>query len=154
MRTLKMFVLVALAQVFLMGAAFAQVHGTAEEAKVLVEKGLAHIKAVGIDKAAEDITAKDGKWLEKDLYVIIIKFDGTMVAHGANKAMVGKNFIDMKDANGKLFTKDMGDLTKTKGSGWVDYLFTNPVSKKTEPKSTYAVRIPGYEGYIGVGIYK
>ena len=154
MRALKMVVLLAFAQMFLVAAALAQSHGTADEAKALVEKGLAHIKAVGIDKAAEDINAKDGKWTEKDLYVIIIKFDGTMVSHGANKAMVGKNFNEMKDANGKYFTKDMAEMVKAKGSGWVDYLFTNPLTKKIEPKSTYAVRIPGYEGYIGVGIYK
>jgi cytochrome c len=154
MRTLKMFVFLTLAQGFMMGAALAQVHGTADEAKALVEKALVHIKAVGVDKAAEDINAKDGKWTDKDLYVIIIKFDGTMVAHGANKAMVGKNFNEMKDPNGKFFTKDMADIVKAKGSGWVDYLFTNPLTKKTEPKSTYAVRIPGYEGYVGVGIYK
>lgn len=154
MRKLKTFVVLALAQAFLMGAALAQVHGTADEAKALVAKGLAHIKEVGIDKAAADFTAKDGGWQQKDLYIIVIKFDGTMVAHGGNKAMVGKNFIEMKDANGKLFTKEMGDVVKAKGSGWVDYLFTNPVTKKTEQKSTYAVRIPGYDGYIGVGIYK
>jgi cytochrome c len=154
MRTLKMFVLLALAQVFMIGAAFAQVHGTADEAKALAEKAIAHIKAVGVDKAAEDFNAKDGKWLEKDLYVFLIKFDGTMVAHGANKAMVGKNFNEMKDPNGKFFTKDMGDLAKSKGTGWTDYLFTNPLTKKTEQKSSYAVRIPGYEGYVGVGIYK
>ena len=154
MRTLKLFVVLAFAQLLFIGGAFAQAKGTADEAKALVEKGLAHIKAVGVDKAAEDINAKDGKWTEKDLYVIIIKFDGTMVAHGANKVMVGKNFNEMKDPNGKFFTKDMAEMVKAKGSGWVDYLFTNPVTKKTEPKSTYAVRIPGYDGYIGVGIYK
>ncbi|OIR07217.1 cache domain protein [mine drainage metagenome] len=155
MRKLKMFVVLGLLQSFFMGAALAQVvHGTADEAKALVAKGLAHIKEVGVDRAAADFTAHGGGWQEKDLYIIIIKFDGTMVAHGGNKAMVGKNFIDMKDANGKLFTKDMGDIVKAKGSGWVDYLFTNPITKKTEQKSTFAERIPGYDGYIGVGIYK
>ena len=137
-----------------MGAALAEGQGTAAEAKALVEKGLAHIKTSGIEKAADDFTAKDGKWQQKDLYIIILKFDGMMLANGANKALVGKNLLDMKDANGAPIVVQMRDIAKAKGSGWYDYYFSNPLSKKIEPKSTYVVRIPDYEGFIGVGIYK
>ena len=154
MRTLRLFVLLVFAQMLFIGAAFAQEHGTAEEAKALVGKGLAHIKAVGIDKAAEDINAnKDGKWLEKDLYIVIIKNDGTMVAHGSNKILVGKNTLELKDPNGKFFTKESAEAAK-KGGGWVDYMFTNPATKKLSPKSMYSAPIPGFDGFIGVGIYK
>lgn len=134
--------------------AHAQERGTADQAKALVEKGLAHIKAVGVDKAGEDFTSKDGKWQDKDLYIFLQKLDGTMIAHGGNKALVGKNHWELKDANGKLFVREMVDVAKNKGAGWVDYMWTNPVSKKLEAKSSYVVRIPGFEGYIGVGIYK
>ena len=141
-------------QFFLVAGAQAQAHGTAAEAKTLAEKGLAHIKAVGVDKALEEFTVKDGKWQDRDLYIFVIKYDGTMMAHGANKALVGKPMMEMKDANGAYFTREMASLAKSKGSGWVDYLWPNPVSKKTEQKSSYAVAIPGYEGFLGVGIYK
>lgn len=136
------------------GGALAQDRGTADQAKSLVEKGLAHLKAVGMDKAFEDFTAKDGKWQDKDLYVFVVKFDGVTVAHGGNKALVGKNMIDLKDANGQTFIKSMIDMAQSKGTGWVDYMFTNPQTKKTEPKSSYVVRVPGFDGFIGVGIYK
>lgn len=137
-----------------MGNAFAQDRGSADQAKALVEKGLAHIKAAGMDKAFEDFTAKDGKWQDRDLYVFVVKFDGVTVAHGGNKALVGKNMIDLKDANGQTFIKSMIDMAQSKGTGWVDYMFTNPQTKKTEPKSSYVVRVPGFDGFIGVGIYK
>lgn len=135
--------------------AFAQERGTADEAKTLVEKGLAHIKAVGNDKAFADFSDKEsGKWTSKDLYIFANKFDGETVAHGGNKTLVGKNLIDIKDPDGKLFIKEMIETAKTKGSGWVDYSFTDPQTKKLAAKTSYVARIPGYDGYIGVGTYK
>ncbi len=154
MSMLKKIVLFTTLQFIAAFGTYAQERGTADQAKALVEKGLAHIKADGDDKAGEDFTAKDGKWQEKDLYIFVQKLDGTMVAHGGNKGLVGKNHFELKDASGKLFVKEMIEIAKTKGSGWADYMWTNPVSKKLEAKSTYIVRIPGYDGYIGVGIYK
>lgn len=136
------------------GSIWAQDRGTADEAKALAEKALAHIKSVGADKAFEEFSAKDGKWQNKDLYVFVVKFDGVTTAHGANKALIGKNMFELKDLNGKAFLKEMGDVAKNKGSGWVDYLFADPISKKTAAKSSYVLRIPGYEGFVGVGIYK
>lgn len=154
MKKTLLLIVVALAQALLMVGAFAQEHGTATEAKAMVEKGLALIKEVGIDKAAAEITAKDGKWLNKDIYLVIKKFDGTMIAHGVNKAMVGKNQLEAQDANGKFFSKDINELVRTKGQGWTDYMFSNPITKKIGQKSIYAVKIPGYDGWIGAGIYK
>lgn len=151
---LKNIACLLLIQFAVAGAAFAQERGTADQAKALVEKGLAHIKAVGIEKAAEDFSNKDGKWHEKDLYIFVQKFDGATVAHGGNKGLVGKNMIELKDANGQTFIRSMIDTAKSKGSGWVDYVWTNPQSKKVEPKTTYVVKIPDYDGLIGVGIYK
>lgn len=136
------------------GLAFAQERGTIEEAKTLVEKGLAHIKAVGNDKAFADFTDKEsGKWQNKDLYVFVVKTDGTTVAHGANKGLIGKSLIELKDPNGKLFIKEMIDVGM-KGSGMVEYSFTDPQTKKMAPKQSYVARIPGFEGIIGVGAYK
>lgn len=153
MSILRKFVL-SLAIVMMAFGAHAQERGTADQAKALVDKGLAHIKAVGVDKAGEDFTAKDGKWQDKDLYVFVQKLDGTMVAHGGNKGLVGKNHFELKDANGKLFVKEMIEVAKSKGSGWVDYMWTSPATKKVEAKSTFIVKIPDFDGYIGVGIYK
>lgn len=143
----------ALALLASAGLAFAQERGSIEEAKALVEKGLAHVKTAGPDKAFADFTEKDGKWQNKDLYVFVVKADGTTVAHGANKGLLGKSLIELKDPNGKLFIKEMIDVGM-KGSGLVDYSFTDPQTKKMAPKQSYVARIPGYDGIIGVGAYK
>lgn len=133
--------------------AFAQERGSIEEAKALVEKGLAHIKAVGADKAFADFTEKDGKWQNKDLYVFVVKTEGTTVAHGANKGLIGKSLIDLKDPDGKLFIKEMITVGM-KGAGIVEYTFTDPQTKKMAPKQSYVARVPGFDGIIGVGAYK
>jgi signal transduction histidine kinase len=66
--------------------------------------------------------------------------------------MIGKELIDMRDTDGKYFVKERVEIAKGKGSGWQDYKFMNPVSKKIEPKSMYLQR---YEDVIvGCGIYK
>lgn len=135
--------------------AFAQERGTAAEAKAMLDQALAHVKAVGNDKAFADFTDKEGgKWQNKDLYVFVVKFDGTTMAHGANKGLLGKSLIEVKDPDGKFFIKEMIDLGKAKGSGSVDYSFTDPQTKKVGQKTSFIARIPGFEGIMGVGIYK
>ena len=55
--------------------------------------------------------------------------------------MVGKNLIDLKDVDGKAFVKERVDLAQSKGTFWQDYKFTNPVSKKIEPKQMYCEKL-------------
>jgi hypothetical protein len=44
------------------------------------------------------------------------------------------------------------ELAKTKGSGWVNYSWTNPVTKKVGPKTTYIQVVDGY--WVGCGYFK
>jgi signal transduction histidine kinase len=154
---MKLATLVRTAALTLLAAsslAFAQERGSIDEAKAMVEKGLAHVKAVGTEKAFADFTDKEsGKWQNKDLYVFVVKTDGTTVAHGANKGLLGKSLIELKDPNGKLFIKEMIDVGM-KGTGMVEYSFTDPQTKKMAPKQSYVARVPGFDGIIGVGAYK
>jgi signal transduction histidine kinase len=66
--------------------------------------------------------------------------------------MVGKNFIEMKDIDGKEYIKERVDFGKTKTSFWTDYKFNNPVSKKIEPKTAYCERLD--DTVVCGGIYK
>jgi cytochrome c len=153
MKLSKFFKTAVLALFAVASVAFAQERGTATEAKALLAQGLAHVKAVGNDKAFADFT-EEGKWKNKDLYVFVIKFDGITAAHGANKGLLGKSLIELKDPDGKFFIKEMIEIAKTKGSGTVDYSFTDPQTKKMGQKSSFIVLVPGYDGVMGVGVYK
>jgi cytochrome c len=74
------------------------------------------------------------------------------MAHGANEKFVGKNMIDLRDADGKEHIRERMELAKTKSSFWQDFKFVNPVTKKMEPKSMYCERAD--ELVVCGGIYK
>jgi len=147
---MKRFFVVILAVFFLTGTAFAG--GTADEAKGLVEKAAAYIKANGKDKAFAEFTDQKGKFVDRDLYIFAVNFKGLTLAHGGNAKLVGKDMFGLKDADDKLFIQSFIEVAKTKGSGWVDYKWANPVTKKIEKKSTYVMKVDDY--FLGCGIYK
>lgn len=127
--------------------------GTADEAKAMVEKAVALLKDAGPDKAFaafDDPANKD--FHDRDLYIFVRSMDGNTVAHGANKGMIGHTNLDLKDADGKPYNKEMIDLATSKGSGWVDYRWVNPVSHKIEPKSSFIEKVGDY--VVGAGFYK
>ena len=72
---------------------------------------------------------------------MVYKLDGTVAAHGANAKMVGKNLIELKDIDGKAFVKERVDMAKSKASFWQEYKFTNPETKKIEPKAMYCEKL-------------
>jgi cytochrome c len=51
------------------------------------------------------------------------------------------------------FNKEM-IATARKGSGWVDYQWAHPVTKKVEDKTCYIVKIDQPEGFVAVGIFR
>ena len=134
--------------------ALAQDHGTKDEAKTLVNAALAHIKKVGNDQALKDFTNDKANWTKKDLYVFVVDTKGVVLAHGVNVKLVGKDLMELKDQNGKLFMREIVDLSASKGEGWVDYDWAHPITKKAEGKSTFVKRIPGFDGSVAVGIYR
>src|SRR5262245_32691667 len=127
-------------------------NATAEEATAMVKKGVTFIKANGKEKGFAEITQKGGQFTDRDLYLVVYGMDGVVHAHGANEKMVGKNLIDLKDVDGKPFVKERVELAQSKGTFWQDYKFTNPVSKKIEPKQMYCEKLD--DTAVCGGIYK
>jgi cytochrome c len=126
--------------------------GTAAEAVAMVKKAIAEIKTVGKEKAFAEIANPKGKFIDRDLYIFVYDITGKCVAHGFNQKMIGKDLVEMKDPDGKFYVKERIEIAKTKGKGWQDYKFTNPISKKIEHKSAYIEKIDDL--IVGCGIYK
>lgn len=143
----------AIAIALLIPCVHAQERGTKDEAKALNEAAVAHIKQVGLDQAFKDFGADKARWMPKDLYPFVMEFGGVMRFH-LNDKMVGKNLLDVKDASGKEFGKEMVATARDKATGWVDYEWTHPASKKIEDKSAFIQRVPGADLFVGVGIYR
>ncbi|MFZ5526950.1 MAG: cache domain-containing protein [Pseudomonadota bacterium] len=124
-----------------------------DDAIAMVKKGVSQIKAQGADKTYAAIIDKENKdFHDRDLYLVVYGLDGTVKAHGANTKMVGKNLIDLKDIDGKPFVKERVEMAQKQASFWQDYKFTNPESKKIEPKSMYCERLD--QTVVCGGIYK
>jgi cytochrome c len=150
--TFRLLMTAALSGCLLFAPLAAQANATKDDALSTVKKGVAYIKANGKDKGYAEISNKQGQFIDRDLYLVVYGLDGTVRAHGANEKMIGKNLIDLKDVDGKPFVKERVDLAQSKGTFWQDYKFTNPVSKKIEPKQMYCEKLD--DAVVCGGIYK
>ncbi len=128
--------------------------GTAKEAVALVDKAGQYIKANGLQKAYEAFNDQKGQFVKDDLYIFTWSMEGVVTSHGANKPLIGKNVYELKDPDGKTFVKEGIALAKEKGTGWVDYKWSNPTTKKVEAKSTFVKYVPEHNIIICCGIYK
>ena len=149
LRTARAAALVALASVCLVAHAN---NATPAEATAMVKKGVAFIKANGTEKGYAEVSNKAGSFTDRDLYLVVYGLDGVVRAHGANEKMIGKNLIELKDIDGKAFVKERVELAQSKGTFWQDYKFTNPTTKKIEPKRMYCEKLD--DTVVCGGIYK
>lgn len=133
--------------------AWAADKGNADEAVAMVKKAAAMIKADGKEKAFAAFADPANKdFHDRDLYVFVYDLNGVNLAHGNNPKMVGKNLLGMKDQEGKALIHEMVEVAKSKGKGWVDYKWPNPVTKSIEAKSSYVEKVD--DVLVGAGIYK
>ncbi|WP_426115148.1 cache domain-containing protein [Massilia sp. PWRC2] len=123
-----------------------------KEAIAMVEKGAAFMKTSGKDDMIKRINAKDPEFLQGPLYLTMRDAKGVILANPVNPAMIGKDLVDVPDADGKPFRREILELAKKKGKGWVDYKFKNPASGKVEAKTTY-IQLVG-DVTLEAGIYK
>ncbi len=124
------------------------------EAEALVKEAIAYARSHGKEAAYKAITLPGGRFHKHggELYVFVYDLDGKVLAHGQGASRVGINQINAKDPDGREFVRERIQLATTKGKGWHDYKYRNPVTNKLEDKTSY---IEVWNGCIfGAGIYK
>jgi signal transduction histidine kinase len=137
--------------------AFAQQGGTAEEAKAMLDKAAAAVKA---DKAKALDTFNAGKdgFLDRDLYVFCAEAKaGKIVANGNPNAkkLLGTDLRKLKDSKGKPYGEEIfaagqkpeGQITEISG-----YLFPKPSDPKPASKNSFVTKVGDL--FCGVGYYK
>ena len=125
---------------------------TPAEAITMVKKAVATIRKEGGAKAYAAISDRKGVFVVRDLYITVYGLDGTVRAHGANKNMIGKNLIELKDIDGKAFIRERLELARTQRAFWQEYQYTHPETKKIEPKRMYCETLP--DSVVCGGVYK
>jgi polar amino acid transport system substrate-binding protein len=125
---------------------------TQADVQAFVRKAVAYGKAKGKDAALAAFTAPGGEFHQGQLYIYAYDFAGTVIAHGGDATLVGKNLITMKDPNGVPVIKDLVRLAK-QGSGWLYYTWPNPADgNKEEAKLGYVMQVDdGW--FLGSGTY-
>jgi Signal transduction histidine kinase len=146
-----MMLIAALAAMVSLQASAAPDKGTEAEAQALVKKAVAYYQKNGREKALAEFQKQPGPFVDRDLYVTIYTLEGVCLSH-INSKMVGKNMMDLRDADGVYLIKDRVEAGKKGDSGWQEYQFFNPVSKKVEPKRMYWEKHDGI--LFAAGAYK
>lgn len=135
----------------LLSASFAwAADGTAAEAKAMLEKAVAALKA-GEAAALASFNKADGGFRDRDLYVFCYNMaDGKFTAH-PNAALMGTDVRALKEKDGSPLGQKIFDSIKDTVTT-VDYKFPRPGTTEPVPKQSYVIKVGG-QG-CGVGYYK
>ena len=132
--------------------------GTAEEAKAMLVKAVAAVKA-NKTKALEMFTKGKGGFVDRDLYVFCANISDRKVVANGNpnaKQFLGMDISVFKDSTGKMYGAEIrAGMQKPEGQFTeVSYLFPRTGADKTPvPKVSLVTRATDDLG-CGVGYYK
>ena len=116
-------------------------------------KALVNTTAAAIEKNATDafrrISAGESPYrdpVNPALYAFVYDTNVTMVAHADNIRLVGVNYKGKTDVAGKPFREEIVAGALKNGTGWVDYIYINPVETGLYYKTTYYRLTRGSDG--------
>ena len=127
--------------------------GTSAEAKAMLEKAVAALKA---DKATalSRFTKGESGFKDRDLYVFCSGADGRVSAHGSMPDVIGKPLADYVDKTGKKFGEEIR-RTAAEAEGTiaeVTYMWPRPGQTDEVQKVSYVTKVG--DQVCGVGYYK
>ena len=136
------------------GLAAAQQSGTAEEAKAMLDRAVAAVKADKATALGEFNDKNNKQFHDRDLYVFCFNMSDGKLTADADQAVMGIDIRTLK-FKGDPFGQRQYDATKAAPVGRViieDYDFPKPGTSESVPKESYMTRV-GDQG-CGVGYYK
>jgi signal transduction histidine kinase len=139
--------LFVMAAVVTLVAAQAQ-YGTAAEAKAMLEKAVAALKA-NKAKALAEFTKGEGGFKDRDLYVFCGGPDGNFTAH---PTLGGKSLKDLKDKAGKPLGAEMYKVAQEGKISEVSYMWPRPGQTEPVQKVSYVTKVG--DQVCAVGYYK
>jgi hypothetical protein len=130
------------------GTTMAGEYGTAAEAKAMLEKAVAALKADAA-KALGMFTKGEGGFKDRDLYPFCGGPDGNFTAH---PKLVGKSLKELKDKAGKGLGAEMYKVAKEGKISEVSYMWPRPGSETPVQKVSYVTKVG--DQVCAVGYYK
>jgi cytochrome c len=162
MRKVAVIALAVMASIVLVASALAE-SATKEECIAKCKEAAQLITEKGMDAAFQELQKKDGKFVWKDSYVYVMDFTGTHLTHPLRPDSVGKNVLESKLPDGRFLVKELIEIAKTKGEGWIEYMYPKPeeLAKPTpfkekifSKKLAYVYRISGKEIFVSAGLFE
>ena len=125
----------------------------AQEAQAFAERALAHIHDVGREQAFADFSRPDGGFVDGELYIFCQDVKRCRSRARRQPELVGRNMADVRGPDGRLANVEINQLGFTQGSGWLEFRWPNPVTKRIELKAAYVLKVDDHT-VCGSGYYK
>jgi cytochrome c len=140
---MKKVLVAVIASLFVFNIALAQVGtgGTPKDAQLMLKNAVAYMKEVGKEKAIQEFGNPKGNFIYKDVYISVYDLKGGVINHPFTKSLIGKNFISLKDADGKPFVSEIMAMANSKGSGTIEYKWSHPNTKRIQSKIAYFEKV-------------
>lgn len=123
-----------------------------EEMVAFVKEAVAYAQANGKEAALAEFSNPQGSFVRGDLYIYAYDYNGLTIAHPVNPEKIGVNRLEERDAEGKLFIRELMDAS-TDGTGFVEYTYINPTqNNRVERKLGYVEQVDE-DWWLGSGIY-
>ena len=135
----------------LTGSAFAQSSGTAAEAKALLDKAVAAIKA-DEKKAIDDFNNPTGAFRDRDLYVFCAAAPSYNLTAYPKPDLRGTPLAALVDKKGKKLGEEIIKVASEGKVAEVDYMFPRPGGTEPVEKVTFVTKAG--DQICGVGYYK
>jgi cytochrome c len=149
-------VLLLLLVIALAAGAPARTRGTDAEAAAMMDRAEEFLRRDGVDAAVAAFARRDGQFIDRDLYPMLLNQAGVMLAHGWTPALNGSNLIDLRDIDGKPFMREALETVKKQGVADVTYQWLDPLSGQIARKTLHARRLAlnGASYTLAVGVYR
>lgn len=124
----------------------------ANRANALLERAVDYLKKNGPENSFRVFSDRTGEFVSNPYYVDVIGLDGVMYASGgASSSFVGKNVLDLRDASGNQFVREMLDIAESNEAGVIVYHWLNSFDNRLETKTTQFHKVGNY--LVCVGYY-
>ena len=90
---------------------------------------------------------------EGDNYFFVIDLDHQMVMHAVRPQLNGQSVYNTQDPNGLFLFREMTQVARAEGQGFVDYGWPRAGSDVPEPKRSYVMLFEPWGLITGAGVY-
>lgn len=120
--------------------------------RAFVDRAIGHVAEVGREAALADFTDPAGPFHDGELYIYAYDQDGTVIAHGGDPSLVGRNLIALLDPDGLPVIASLARLAR-QGGGWLAYRWPNPATGEEAARKIGYVRPVDETWFLGSGVY-